>query len=99
MPGLDRLLCGARGKRAADFHDAAEIILKRGGWAVKREYRVALGGNRDGYIDLVASINTVVGITFLALELDNRSPRKKSALKLEHVPVDWLRGILLRDPQ
>ena len=89
-PMLDRLVLGARGKRAGDFHDACEIILKRAGWAVIREYSVP-----GGRVDIVAYSNGIV----LALELDNRRPRKGSIEKLTALPSHWITGVLLRNPK
>lgn len=94
MPSLERVLCGSRGRRAADFHDACERILKREGWKVVREYRVILG-DRFGFIDLVAYYGEIQ----LALELDNRSPRAKSIRKLATFPASWITGVLLRNPK
>lgn len=87
---LDRLVMGARGKRAADFHDACEIILRRSGWDVSREYPVP-----GGRIDIVATD----GDHTVALELDNRRPRKKSITKLQSLPGRWITGVLLRNPK
>lgn len=92
---LRRVVCGGRGKRAADFHDATEIILKRDGWIVHREYSVP-----GGRIDLVANIGLPQGgIVSLALELDNRRPRKKSIEKLQALGPGWITGVVLRNPK
>lgn len=93
LQGTTRSLCSIREKYACTYHDAVEKCLARLGWAVRREYPVVVNG-RGGRVDIVAEWS---GIT-LALELDNRSPRGKSILKLTALPLDWNKGVLLRNP-
>lgn len=61
------------------FHDAMEDALKKQGWFVIREFQIKKRSNgRIGFIDLV-----VTRPIRIALELDFKSPRKNSILKLE----------------
>lgn len=90
------LLQKIRGRHARDFHDAVEKFFRSRGWEVHREYGVSMGYGNAGYIDLVAAKNGIQ----IALELDNRSPRGKSILKLETLPEsEWLTAVLLRNPK
>ena len=96
---LPRYLCMIRGDSAAVYHDRVEQFLKQDGWYVEREYPVTYtrgnGHSVNGRIDLIARKK---GLT-MALELDNRSPRAKSIVKLGAMPSEWLTGILLRNPK
>lgn len=65
--------------------------LRWGGWVCKTEVRVPTRGDyRAGFVDIEATKNDqVVGI-----EVDNRNPRTKSAVKLQCRP--WLKVIATR---
>ena len=62
------------------FHDGIEAALRRRGFVVRREAEVSIreSGRGPGRIDLLAQYHG----GFVALELDNRSPRSKSIDKL-----------------
>jgi hypothetical protein len=78
--------------QAAAFHHRAEQAIKRWGWPVKREVRVALDrAGRGGRVDLVA----LVGSRVVAIECDRITPRIKSLQKLRKLDCD-ARLILLR---
>jgi hypothetical protein len=80
------------GGDSAQFHSAVEQALCRAGFTVAREVQVELGDERAGRVDLVASRHGVsVGI-----ELDNRTPRGKSILKLKKLAPD-VSALVLRD--
>jgi hypothetical protein len=89
-----KALCAVRGEHAPDYHDAVEILLRRHGWRVRREYPISMPG-RNGRVDIVAFLGNYT----LALELDNRTPRGGSLLKLAALPKQWNKGVLLRDPK
>lgn len=78
--------------RTRDFHDRVQDALAREGWATSREVSVTYSPNRnDGRIDIVAA--HACGI--VAIECDNRSPRRKSFRKLLAYPAT-ARLIVLR---
>lgn len=62
------------------FHDQVEWALRNAGFSVRREAHVGLreSGRGFGYIDLLAIYHD----GFVAIELDNRSPRARSLDKL-----------------
>lgn len=60
---------------AGEFQDLAESVLRSAGYEVAREVRVDLGDGRKSRIDLVLD-------GWFALELDRRTPRKRSLLKV-----------------
>ena len=102
IPQLRLLLEHVRAKHAACYHDAVVSLLEAEGWFTKREYGVTFPSGRKGRVDVVA-MKPGTGPwnpdLWLALELDNRSPRRKSIIKLEQFPeAYWITGILLRDP-
>lgn len=93
--GTARALVEVQGRHAADFHDNVCAALHHLGWTVTREYHVALPNDRGGRIDVLARRRGWV----LALELDNRTPRGKSILKLECLTGEnLLTAVLLRNP-
>jgi len=62
-------------------------------WKVARQYPVDdRGDGKRGYVDLAITEPHLVGI-----EIDNKTPRKKSIAKLNAGP-DWTRVIVLRGP-
>lgn len=96
VPGLAESLQGVEGRHASDYHDAVVEFLGSTGWAVKREWVVTLDAGNVGLIDVVAFKDDIG----LALELDNRSPRGKSIIKLETLKASWwLTAVLLRNPK
>lgn len=93
--GTARKLTEVRGRHAPDFHDNVCAALHQLGWSVTREYHVALPNDRGGRIDILARRRGWK----LALELDNRSPRGKSILKLDLMAGEkTLTAVLLRNP-
>lgn len=77
---------------AAWLHDEIERRLVEIGWAVEREVPVPdRGDGRAGAIDLV-----VTDPVPIAIELDRRSPRRKSLEKLS--AFDGARVVVLREP-
>lgn len=75
------------------LHLEAESALKDAGYVVSREFRVpARGDGRRGKIDLVVWRESED--ERIAIELDHRSPRKKSLFKLRAFP--GLRVMVLR---
>jgi len=75
---------------AALAHHQTVAFLISLGYHVQLEVEIRVEG-RNGRIDLVAT----KGDEVLAVELDRRSPRKKSLVKLEHYPATR-RMVLLR---
>jgi hypothetical protein len=77
------------------FQRLVEMALRRLGYATRREVRVAdRGDGRSGRIDLVA----VKGSTFIALELDRCSARKKSLAKLACFGRDAVKVVVVHEP-
>ena len=77
---------------AAWLHDELERRLRELGWSVDREVPVAdRGDGRAGAIDLVVTEPAPI-----AIELDRRSPRRKSIEKL--AAFDGARVVVLREP-
>jgi hypothetical protein len=77
---------------AAGGQDAVMALLKKHGYVCSSEFPIAdRGDGRRGYIDVYAARDGVR----LAIEIDNRSPRKKSIVKLNRLP-HATRIILLR---
>lgn len=73
-------------------HSQVVSHLSARGWACQREYPVSdRGDGRPGAIDILAS---KAGIR-LAIEIDRKSPRQKSIVKLRQVSADY-RVVLLR---
>lgn len=96
IPVTEAALLTIRAGYAATYQDKVCAVLRDLGWKVRREFAVSYRGCHSGKIDIVAQS---LGIT-LALELDNRSPRGKSILKLRAVTAETLiTGILLRNPK
>lgn len=62
------------------FHDAVQAALRAAGFSVRREAYVGIreSGRPFGYIDLLAQYQD----GFVAIELDNRTPRAGSLDKL-----------------
>ncbi len=80
--------------RTADFHERVQEALQLAGWNTQREVPVTYSPNRnDGRIDLVARR----GARTVAIECDNRSPRRRSFVKLAAYECD-ARLIVLRRP-
>ena len=82
---VETLLC-TKGENAKAFHDDAEMLLSSK-WMTRREYWVPdRGDGSAGRVDLVVYYNGLpVGI-----ELDNKTPRKKSLFKLENHFRHWV---------
>lgn len=93
--GLVRALSGIRCKHAAVYHDEVADLLIRQGWQVKREFPVLIGDGAHGMVDIVADRDGCR----IALELDNRTPRGKSLVKLATFPAGVLTAVLLRNPK
>ena len=85
-----------KAKHAADYHDKIVELLESFGWSVRREYPVVLPNETGGRVDIVADHSLGFRI---ALELDNRSPRGKSIIKLGTFPAHVLCAIILRNPK
>lgn len=83
-------------KHAADYHDKITEMLAMLGWVVKREYPVVLPNETGGRVDIVADHRLGFRI---ALELDNRSPRGKSIIKLGTFPEEVQCAVILRNPR
>jgi hypothetical protein len=83
-------------KHAADYHDKVVQFLETFGWLVKREFPVVLPNETGGRVDIVA--DHPLGFR-IALELDNRTPRGKSILKLETFPARVQCAVILRNPK
>ena len=75
-----------KGENAKAFHDDAEMLLSRK-WKTIREYWVPdRGDGSPGIVDIVVYYcGLPVGI-----ELDRKTPRKKSLLKLENNFRHWV---------
>lgn len=82
-------------KHAADYHDAIEEALNDHYWTVRREFAVVIGDGYGGKVDIVADKDG----QRIALELDNRSPRGKSLLKLATFSRSVPTAVLLRNPK
>lgn len=89
------MLSGIRGDHAGDYHDNVEYALIEAGWSVRREYAVVIGDGLGGRVDIVAQRHK----TRIALELDNRTPRGKSLIKLTGFPPEVRTAVLLRNPK
>lgn len=74
------------------FHAAVEHALVNYGWTVRREWPITRSDGQTGRIDLL-----VVKPFMIALELDWRTPRGGSILKLIAGQDDWLTVVLLRE--
>lgn len=85
-----------KAKHAADYHDEMVGFLESLGWCVKREFPVVLPNETGGRVDIVA--DHPLGFR-IALELDNRTPRGKSILKLETFPARVQCAVILRNPK
>ncbi len=85
-----------KAKHAADYHDKMVEFLESLGWRVKREFPVILPNETVGRVDIVAY--HPLGFK-IALELDNRTPRGKSILKLQTFPVRVQCAVILRNPK
>lgn len=73
-------------------HSQVVAHLRAQGWACQREYSVAdRGDGHPGAIDILAAKQGVL----LAIEIDRKSPRQKSIVKLRRVSADY-RVVLLR---
>lgn len=81
--------------KAAPFHDAVEAALISAGFTVRREAYVGMRESRRGFgfIDLLAQKHG----GFVAIELDNRSPRSTSMDKLR--AFNAYRIVVLRSAQ
>lgn len=79
---------------ARDMHYAVETALHRCGWSTDREVRVDYRRDgRIGHVDIVAYRNGVS----VAIEMDHRTPRKKSLAKLASLKGEVaLRAVTLR---
>lgn len=78
-------------EKADEWHDYVQGKIERLGYQTRREVPCKFPDGRDGRIDLVAERDGIQ----VAIELDYRTPRKKSVLKVQTYP----RGmVLLRDP-
>ena len=78
-------------KNSYSFHDAVESALKKQGWMVIREFQVNnRGDGRRGFIDLAVMHPVRIG-----LELDRKSPQKKSLFKLKQ--FQGVRFVILRE--
>lgn len=84
-----------RGVHASDYHDAICLRLEQMGWTARREFAVVFGDGQGGRIDVVADRDG----DRIALELDNRTPRGKSILKLMTMPKHVPTAVLLRSPK
>lgn len=82
-------------RHAADYHDAVALHLEECGWKVRREYAVVTGDGHGGRVDIVAAKN----FRRIALELDNRTPRGRSIIKLQSFPSHVATAVLLRRPR
>lgn len=92
---IDLLVGNIAGMSARDIHYHAHKIMDNAGFSIKRNYYVKnRGDGYGGYIDFFVE---KYGIK-LAIELDNRTKRKKSIYKCMHSDADgWI--IFLRDPK
>ena len=95
LSDLVHALSGVRCKHAAVYHDQVAELLIRQGWQVKREFPVLIGDGVHGMVDIVADRD---GLR-IALELDNRTPRGKSLVKLATFQADVFTAVLLRNPK
>lgn len=82
-------------KHAAVYHDEVADFLTNSGWDVKREFPVMIGDGFHGMVDIVADYKG----RRIALELDNRTPRGKSLIKLATFPIGVCTAVLLRNPK
>lgn len=95
FPVLVNALSSIRGKHAAVYHDEVADLLTSYGWDVKREFPVLIGDGVHGMVDIVADRNG----RRIALELDNRTPRGKSLIKLATFADGVFTAVLLRNPK
>lgn len=80
--------------KSKPFADMVIGLLKKDGRYIKREVRVSdRGDGLSGRIDVV--YEDIYGVT--AIEIDRKSPRKKSIMKLQNLAADH-RFIILRSP-
>jgi hypothetical protein len=89
-------LADIKAKHASDYHDKVANWLDSLGWQVKREFPVVLPNETAGRVDIVADHKLGFRI---ALELDNRTPRGKSILKLQTFPPHVHCAVILRNPK
>lgn len=95
FPALVHALSAIRCKHAAVFHDEVADFLTIHGWDVKREFPVLISDGVHGMVDIVADYDG----RRIALELDNRTPRGKSLIKLATFPSGVCTAVLLRNPK
>lgn len=70
-------------------------VLEDNGYAVTKQFLVSdRGDGRPGKVDIVCGNGSAV----LAIEIDWKSPRKKSIFKLKSLPDDVHKLIILRSP-
>ena len=78
---------------AGSAEDEIADLLRADGWEVARQVYVAeRGDGRGGRVDLVVERDAAT----VAIEIDRRTPRRKSVVKLR--ARSWGRVIALRDP-
>lgn len=76
---------------AAAARSACVVALKKAGWSCRTEVKVPTrGDSRRGFVDIEATKEGVIA----GIEVDNRNPRAKSAIKL--LTREWLRVIATR---
>lgn len=80
------------GHRCAEWHDYVQEEVEKLGYRTDREVTVRMEDDTDGRVDLVA----YDGSRSIAIELDNRTARAKSILKVKLFPAGM---VLLRDPK
>ena len=68
--------------------------IKSLGYHLQRNFAISLSGRRRGFIDCL--VTTPDGQR-CAIEVDKKSPRKRSLMKLADLPADMSGFVLLRD--
>lgn len=82
---------------SAGFRSEVEAHLLKNGWAMNREVPVTdRGDGKAGFVDLVASTISGGPVIRVGIELDKRTPRKKSIVKLQALGLPSV--VILRGP-
>lgn len=68
--------------------------IKSQGYHLRRNFTLSLSGGRKGFIDCLV---TSPDGQQCAVEVDNKSPRKRSLMKLRELPAGMSGFVLLRD--